>query len=139
MFDSESNISRQDHFLNRRLNFTSEQQESFDSLITIHRQNMRDIMKEIGALRKHIIESMQDNNNTLYIDSLVRQIGSKQIALEQINYSHFKQVLEICNPDQKEKFIHMLDRAMMPDRRFDRSNRFKKGSGKERFRQDDNS
>jgi len=122
MFNNQKNISMQEHFLHRKLNFTSEQKKTFDALITVHRQNMHEVMKEIGQLRKNVMESMNKNNAT-NIDSLINQIGSKQIRLEKINYSHYKQVLNICNPDQKEEFIQIMDRVMIPDKRFDGSMR----------------
>ena len=81
-------------------------------------------MKDIGALRKSLIESIQNDTNQVYIDSLVKRIGNQQMVLEKINYNHFREVLSICNPDQKKEFLNIMDRAVIPDRRFDRSKRF---------------
>jgi len=133
MFNQKSNISRQDHFLHRKLNFSAEQQVSFDSLITEQRRNLSVVMKEIGTFRKSLIESIQSDNN-VNIDSLVKQIGDKQMVLEKINYNHFKEVLSICNSDQKKEFLKIMDRAVMPDRRYDRSKRSGREQDTKRFR-----
>jgi len=124
MFTSKNSLSRQDHFLYRKLDFSSDQQVIVDSLVNMHRGNIGVAMKDIGALRKSLIESIQNDTDQVYIDSLVKRIGNQQMVLEKINYHHFREVLSICNPDQKKEFLNIMDRAVIPDRRFDRSKRF---------------
>ena len=105
-----------DHFLNKRLNFTSEQQAQFDKLLTKHRDTLDSKVIEISSLRKELMGMMQNQEFTSESEKIVQTIGQKQSELELINYNHFKEIMAICNDEQKEVFLETMMRAVGPNR-----------------------
>jgi hypothetical protein len=105
-----------DHFLNRRLNFTPEQQVQFDELLTKHREALDTMVIEISSLRKELMSMMRNQEFSSESEEIVKRIGQKQSELELINYNHFKEVMAICNEEQKQDFIEIMMRAVEPNR-----------------------
>ena len=106
-----------DHFLNTRLNFTPEQQTQFDKLLTKHRETLDSKVIEISSLRKELMGMMRNQEFTTESEKIVQSIGQKQSELELINYNHFKEIMAICNNEQKQVFIETMMRAVGPNRR----------------------
>ncbi len=107
-------MNRRDHFLKRELNFTMLQQVKFDSLLDKHRDQLELKMEEIRTLREELMSMMRNQEFTGEAESIVRQIGEKQSELELLNYKHFKEVLDICNEEQKQIFLQTVRRAVGP-------------------------
>ena len=107
-------MNRRDHFLKRELNFTPEQQAQFDSLLDQHRDQLEAKMEEIRTLREELLGRMRNQEFTGEAENIVRQIGEKQSELELMNYQHFKEVLAICNEEQKQIFLQTIRRAVGP-------------------------
>jgi len=107
-------MNRRDHFLKRELNFTPHQQAQFDSLLEKHRDQLEAKMEEIRTLREELLGMMRNQEFTGEAENIVRQIGEKQSELELMNYQHFKEVLAICNEEQKQIFLQTIRRAVGP-------------------------
>lgn len=105
-----------DHFLNKQLNFTPEQQARFDELLTKHREELDSKVIEISSLRKELMSRMRDHEFSQESEEIVQRIGQKQSELELINYNHFKRVMAICNDEQKQAFTEIMMRAVSPNR-----------------------
>lgn len=105
-----------DHYLNRRLNFTPEQQARFDVLLTKHREVLDSKVVEISSLRKELMGLMRNQEFSDESEEIVQRIGQKQSELELINYNHFKEIMAICNDEQKQVFIETMMRAVGPNR-----------------------
>ena len=106
-----------DHFLNKRLDFTPEQQTRFDKLLSKHREALDSKVIEISSLRKELVGLMRNQEFTAESEKIVQTIGQKQSELELINYNHFKEIMAICNDEQKQVFIETMMRAVGPNRR----------------------
>ena len=107
-------LPRRDHFLKRELSFTPEQQIQFDSLLDNHRGQLESKADEIRTLREELMSMMRNQEFTAESESIVRQIGEKQSELELMNYQHFKEVMAICNEEQKQIFLETIKRAVAP-------------------------
>jgi hypothetical protein len=120
---SERNIQqpRDEHFLKKELNFTSDQQAKFDSLATLLRENLDIKTDEIRVLREQLVNRMKNQEFSSGSEELIQQIGQKQAEIELINFRNFRDVMNICDDKQKEKFIGMMQRAFRP--RHDHSKR----------------
>ena len=105
-----------DHFLNRRLNFTPEQQAKFDELLITHREAHDTIITEISSMRKELMNMMRNQDFSPGSEEIVQRIGQKQSELELINYNHFKEIMSICNEEQKQVFTEIMMRAVGPNR-----------------------
>jgi hypothetical protein len=109
-------MNRRGHFLNRELNFTPEQQVQFDSLLEKHRSRLESKLEEIRTLRRELMSMMRNQEFTSQAEETVRHIGEKQSELELMNYRHFKDVMAICNEEQKQKFLNIMRRVVGPRR-----------------------
>lgn len=120
---SERNIpeTRDQHFIPRRLDFSDEQQEKFDSLATLHRQNLSLKTDEIRELREQLVTRMKNQEFNSASEAIIEQIGQKQAELEVLNFRNFRDVMSICDDTQKENFVNMMQRAFRP--RIDRHGR----------------
>lgn len=118
-----------DHFLNKRLNFTPVQQAQFDELLSKHREVLDSKVIEISSLRKELMGMMRDQEFSQESEEIVQRIGKKQSELELINYNHFKEVMAICNDEQKQVFIETMMRAVGPGRGMGNPNE-RKGFGR---------
>ena len=120
---SERNISvtGDQHFIPRRLDFSDEQQEKFDSLATLHRQNLSLKTDEIRELREQLVTRMKNQEFNSASEAIIEQIGQKQAELELLNFRNFRDVMSICDDTQKENFVNMMQRAFRP--RIDRHGR----------------
>ena len=106
-----------DHFLKRQLNFSTEQQAEFDTLLSKHRDQLELKADEIRTLREELMSMMRNQEFTSESEDIVRRIGEKQSELELLNYNHFKDVMSICNDEQKQLFMETLKRAVGPHHR----------------------
>jgi hypothetical protein len=115
MRESRRSVAK-DHFLNRQLNFSPEQQVQFDELLTKHREALDVKIIEISSLRKELIGMMRNQELSAESEEIVQRIGQKQSELELINYHHFKEVMAICDEEQKRIFMETMMRAVGPNR-----------------------
>jgi hypothetical protein len=106
--------SRNQHFIPRELNFTGDQRAEFDSLAALHRESLRQKTDEIGLLREQLVTRMRNQEFNSASEELIQQIGEKQAELELLNFRNFRDVMNICDDDQKEKFVSMMQRAFRP-------------------------
>ena len=102
------------HFLKGALEFTAEQEVIFDSLSEQHRTRLADLGNEIKSLREELVNKMRNQEFDVESEQLIRQIGERQAELEMVNFRNFKAVLELCNDEQKEQFLNMMQRAFRP-------------------------
>ena len=119
-----------DHFLNKRLNFTPEQQGQFDELLSKHREALDLKVTEIRSLRKELMGMMRNQEFSLRSEEIVQRIGQKQSELELINYNHFKEIMAICDEEQKQVFTEIMMRVVGPNRGIGNPNE-RKGFGRD--------
>ncbi|MCK5104540.1 MAG: hypothetical protein KAR17_17065 [Cyclobacteriaceae bacterium] len=102
------------HFLTKELNFTADQQVKFDTLAASHKENLDLKTDEIRVLREQLVNRMKNQEFSSGSEELIKQIGQKQAEIELINFRNFRDVMNICDDKQKEKFIGMMQRAFKP-------------------------
>ncbi len=113
---SERNIeqTRDQHFIPKRLHFSNDQQEKFDSLAAIHRENLSQKIDEIRELREQLVARMKNQEFNSSSEDLIQEIGDKQAELELLNFRNFRDVMSICDEEQKQQFVDMMQRAFRP-------------------------
>ena len=107
----------QNHFLNRQLNFNSEQQARFEVILTKHREQLDSKVTEIRSLRMELMGMMRNQEFSAESEEIIQRIGEKQTELELINYNHFREIMAICDDEQKQVFVETVTRAVGPKRR----------------------
>lgn len=91
------------------LNFNENQVSNYNKLVEEHRAAMRKLRDEGGLLRNNYFELLKeehpaDSTITLKLAAIARN----QEEIEKVTFNHFREVREICTPDQKKKFDEMI-------------------------------
>ncbi|NQT96170.1 MAG: Spy/CpxP family protein refolding chaperone [Candidatus Marinimicrobia bacterium] len=90
---------------NDDLNLTTEQIKQIDGFRTDFRKNQIDVRADMQKLRLELKELMQvDDPNQKAIDSQLKKIQDKELALEKLRVAHQLEVRAILTDDQKVLF-----------------------------------
>lgn len=99
------------HHLEKRLRLNNEQKAAFENLFGQHQQQMQTIAVKTHLYRMQLRDAVEHNDTAgiqTFADSLGKTMGQREL----ITIRHFKELEQICNPQQKEKLRNMLQRQM---------------------------
>ena len=101
------------NFIVKELQFNKDQLNNFDELNNQHHKKMRVLSDDLRKLKDELFSKISmasvDENE---IDSLTTLIGKKEKEKETEIFSHFRNVQDICNEKQKEKFKMIIKDAL---------------------------
>jgi hypothetical protein len=92
-----------------KLHFDESQTKEYEKLIDWHKKNIRKSESQMMVLKNQLYTSLQQNKQTNSTDSLIAEIGKVQIEIEHINYKHFKDIKELCKPEQLKLFDELCE------------------------------
>ena len=108
-------------FLVKATEMDEKQAVGYRSLRDDHRSKMEDFRKQNGQIRAKLFELLGKNGpNDPEIAPFLDSIATLRRQEEQLTYTHFRQVRELCRPDQQAKFDAVIVEAvqnMRPPRR----------------------
>jgi periplasmic protein CpxP/Spy len=109
-------------FLQKELNLTDEQAQKFEEYRKEFFSASDKLFTEMNMLQNELTGNLLKKENVPAVtDSIINQIGKIQAALEELRFNHFKELLSLCTPEQKEKFIPIIkkitERKPPPDRK----------------------
>ena len=87
-----------------RLHFTEHQIQQYDSLIEIHRAATRQYHEAIMQRKNELYSSLSKETNTVFRDIIITDIGKIQMKIEEIQYTHFEQIKQLCQGEQLNLF-----------------------------------
>lgn len=100
-------------FLSKELGMTGSNKEKLDAMEATHHKEKRVLLEKNRLLREHLFGLLKTNaSDTLAINNFVDSILSNQKEIELMTYYHFKQVKELCNPEQKQKLEETIAEAI---------------------------
>ena len=114
------------NFLHNKLKLTDEQLKEFHKIKVEHKQQMGIMLDSIRNLREKLMCQMKKRDLNDSSRLLIHDIGIIQSDIEQLNYEHFRDILNICDSTQKAIFIETMRKAFMPDHDRDRERRDRK-------------
>lgn len=92
------------------LNFTPEQIKSFDALKEQHHEIVMKLREQGHDLRDNYFELLKsDSPDTNQIKEKGAGIAANQLAIEEATFNHFKEVRNLCNPEQKKRFDSIIN------------------------------
>ena len=103
------------HFF-KRFNFTEEQAKIFKSAFIEHRRLLRPKFMKMSELRSALFMGAEQLSNEER-DRILTELSDTQRAADSLTYAHFKEVYELCNPDQKRKMDAFVRQMVNRDRR----------------------
>lgn len=87
-----------------KLNFDDKQIIEFEKLIDWHRKEITVTDSEIRTLKNKLYSTLITDTIEGLRDSLISEIGKKQMKIETIHLNHFTQVKKLCRLEQKAAF-----------------------------------
>ena len=100
-------------FLIKELGFDDKQKQAFRALTHKHRQKMKGISDEIRTLKDKLFSGFSDTSIVDEdVDSIAVLIGDMETLKDLEVFRHFKEVQELCNVEQKERFGKILQDAL---------------------------
>lgn len=96
-------------FLAHELNFSKDQEEKLLQSDRIYFPKIGQLFNNIEEQKMKMSEQIfAPRQDTLFIDSLIRNIGVKEAEIERLIFYHLKELNSICDKKQQEKlkFIH---------------------------------
>jgi len=92
------------YFVIEKLNFDDNQIVEFEKLIDWHQKEIRATDREIRTLKNKLYSTLITDTIEGLRDSLISEIGKKQMKIETIHLNHFTQVKKLCRLEQKAAF-----------------------------------
>lgn len=87
------------------LKFDNQQTSQYDSLIVIHKKEIKDRNDQIRDLKNELYVMLpNDTISKVTVDSLTSQIGNIQRDIEDIHFNHFMDIKQLCKPSQLAAF-----------------------------------
>jgi periplasmic protein CpxP/Spy len=102
------------NFLIKELQMTDKQELTYDSLIQFHRSQREEIWQQTRTLKEQLVNQIS-NSDTTQSNRITNQIGDLQVKLERMNLVHFRDIRQMCDERQKQKFdlvIHEMLKMM---------------------------
>lgn len=119
------------NFLHNKLKLNNEQIKEFHEIRVQHRQQMGVMLDSIRGLREKLMCQMKKRDLNDSSRLLIHDIGVVQSDIEQLNYEHFRDILNICDSTQKAIFIETMRKAFLPDHDNDRKYRSRQRDDKD--------
>lgn len=100
-------------FISKQLDFDDVQTQKFVNADIAHREKMRSILDNLRESKDALFEKLSGEKvDFTEIDSLTTSIAEKQKEKEMETFRFFREVTELCNDAQKERFISIIREAM---------------------------
>jgi len=102
--------ARLEALLKKELKFGDEQIKQYFQLREKHRQQLDQLNREIGKLKKQMFDAVFSKDpQPALSDSLLNLSLQKQAELEQLTYRHFLELKKLCNPDQENQLKLLVE------------------------------
>ncbi|WP_405296444.1 Spy/CpxP family protein refolding chaperone [Algibacter sp. Ld11] len=111
----EERKERQDpmSFIVDELNFNEQQLEAVQNLNKEHHESMMRNNSGIRKFKDALFDKLSDEKiDPKVVDSLARIIALKEMEFDKMAFYHFRDIQELCNPQQKEKFKSIMNDAL---------------------------
>lgn len=87
-----------------RLHFDEQQTADFENLVQIHRSEIKSNDRAIRELKNQLYSTLVLQREIGYNDSIITEIGKRQMRIERAHYKHFEEIRKICKPNQLRDF-----------------------------------
>ena len=88
----------------QRLQFDSNQIKDYNQLIDEHRKLTRNKEEELKSTKKKLFQLLNNKTAPKSSDSLINILATTHAEIEKLHYQHFKEIRNLCNPDQLESY-----------------------------------
>jgi periplasmic protein CpxP/Spy len=99
-------------FLEKELALDSAQKQSFEKLKQQHEQRTQEIRRAIRDEKDELFDHFSDSLPSIQKDSITKMIGDNMGKLEVLTFDHFRQVRQMLNKQQQDKFDKIIQKVL---------------------------
>lgn len=100
-------------FLSKELGIDGPDKEKLDALEIAHHTEKRELLEKNKVLREKLFDLLKNHaEDTAMVNGYINTILANQKEIELMTYYHFKQVKEMCSPQQQEKLEEIIAEAI---------------------------
>lgn len=100
-------------WLARQLNFTTAQQEQYNTLHQQHRNVMEPLLQQDRNLHDSLFAQLkQPPPDTVMVNRFISAISNNRALIETTTFYHFLQVRNLCTPGQQKIFDEVIGDAL---------------------------
>lgn len=106
---------RVQNFLERELDLTARQRQTFSELRRQHFQKNQEILNDIHQLRSRYFDLLEKPDSTASqaeIDSIASRIGQLQAQMEENMFDHLQKMRKLLSYEQQKKFARVIEQAL---------------------------
>ena len=100
-------------FLQKEIGFNKQQMDEYQKLKTAHMQSIKPLFDDIRSAKESFYDLLYINNAA---DSTINKaagiIGEKQMALDVQMFNHFKNIRNLCTPEELPKFDTLFKKVV---------------------------
>lgn len=98
-------------FLTQELKLDEAQIKQFDEMRKQHHENVRNVQEKSRDLHHRFFDLLATSDSAGAVQ-LADSMAQIQKQIELLTFGHFKQVRDICKPDQQKKFDAVINEAL---------------------------
>lgn len=87
-----------------QLQLDKQQSEAYEMLIQGHQENIQKLEQDIARLKNQLYLGLKSGEMTDAPDSVIAEIGKAQMSIEFVHFNHFKDIKNLCRPEQLKLF-----------------------------------
>ena len=99
------------------LKLSKNQVADYDALIERHKKTMKGLNHKLRKYKNDLYSSLNNDSETLFSDSLNKRaldrLSIVHLQIEKAHYSHFREIKNLCGPDQKKRFAKLVPRLAL--------------------------
>lgn len=100
-------------FVIKQVGFNTEQQKTYIALVQQHQQKVRALRDQLHTAKDNFFDLLSDTTaSAKTIDTASSTIGRLEKELDELTFTHFKQVRAMCTSEQKVKFDNCIKEVM---------------------------
>lgn len=104
---------KRSEYLAKKLGFSAEQKQTYDSLNTSHKTETKEIQQKIDEKRREMFRLTRvDGVSIETVDSLTTDIGVLVSNMEFRTYEHISNIRALCTPDQLQELDSLVQRMI---------------------------
>lgn len=108
-------FSKVDKFFHRELNLDEEQMVEVKKLTRAHFQERKEIYQQIREQKGLLIKELSgETEDTVAINTILTEIARLESINERLFIDHYKNLKEVCTPEQLENLNKVFQRGIRP-------------------------
>ena len=108
---SDKGTGNQESYFRDRLKLNDDQASKFKDIKSKQKEELEKKFSEIRSIREQLMVMVQKQDFNDSAKIMIDKISQIQSEVEKLNYNHFREILNLCDDNQKKEFIETMKNA----------------------------